>query len=146
MKFHDFQQAHSESVVALRALSQSVAAKGMDKVLLELVKIRASQVNGCAYCAQFHINLARKQGCSQSKLDQLAVWRDSPLFNARERLALEWTEALTEAAAHGATGEMRDRVASQFTHTEIETLTIAIATINAWNRIAGPLHFIPPEG
>src|SRR3546814_2700563 len=76
MKFHDFQQAHSESVVALRALSQSVAAKGMDKVLLELVKIRASQVNGCAYCAQFHINLARKQGCSQSKLDQLAVWRD----------------------------------------------------------------------
>src|SRR3546814_9282668 len=97
MKFHDFQQAHSESVVALRALSQSVAAKGMDKVLLELVKIRASQVNGCAYCAQFHINLARKQGCSQSKLDQLAVWRASPLFNARERLALEWTEALTEA-------------------------------------------------
>src|SRR3546814_16714729 len=62
MKFHDFQQAHSESVVALRALSQSVAAKGMDKVLLELVKIRASQVNGCAYCAKFHINLARKTG------------------------------------------------------------------------------------
>src|SRR3546814_8052017 len=87
---------------------------------------RAAQGNGCTYCAQFHINLARKQGCSQSKLDQLAVWRDSPLFNARERLALEWTEALTEAAAHGATGEMRDRVASQFTHTEIETLTIAI--------------------
>src|SRR3546814_6514496 len=70
MKFHDFQQAHSESVVALRALSQSVAAKGMDKVLLELVKIRASQVNGCAFCAQFHINLARKQGCSQSRSEE----------------------------------------------------------------------------
>src|SRR3546814_17125757 len=115
MKFHDFQQAHSESVVALRALSQSVAAKGMDKVLLELVKIRASQVNGCAYCAQFHINLARKQGCSPSKLDQLAVWRDSPLFNARERLALEWTGAVTDAAAHGAPGEMGARVGTTFT-------------------------------
>src|SRR3546814_12369015 len=109
MNFHDFQQAHSESVVALRALSQSVAAKGMDKVLLELAKIRASQVNGCAYCAQFHINLARKQGCSQSKLDQLAVWRDSPSFHARARLALEWTSALPEAAADAAPGEARER-------------------------------------
>src|SRR3546814_20514583 len=89
MKFHDFQQAHSESVVALRALSQSVAAKGMDKVLLELVKIRASPVNGCAYCAQLHINLARKQRCSQRNLDQLAVWRYSTLLTERARIALE---------------------------------------------------------
>src|SRR3546814_11289633 len=102
MKVHDFQQAHSASVVALRALSQSVAAKGMDKVLLELVKIRASQVTGCAYCAQFHINLARKQGCSESKLDQLAVWRDSPLFGARARPRLAWHDAPAEGTAQGA--------------------------------------------
>jgi len=79
---------------ALRTMGQAIAESGLDKGLVELVKIRASQINGCAFCVQYHVNEAHKFSVPQGQLDQLAVWRDSPLFSAREAAALAWTEAL----------------------------------------------------
>ena len=84
---------------ALQALSKAVDASGLEKPLTELIKVRASQINGCAFCVQFHLNLSRKLGVAASKLDLVAVWRDTPaVFTPRERAALAWTEALTALA------------------------------------------------
>lgn len=144
MTFEDFYKSQPDAVSGLRALSRSADSTGLDKTLVELLKIRASQINGCAFCLQFHLNLARQLDCPPDKLDQLAAWHDSSLFGERERAALAWTEALTRDAAHGATAQAREHLATQFSGAEIEGLTIAIAAINAWNRLAGALHFAPP--
>ena len=98
IEFADFKQLAPAAADALSALSNSVVDSGLanlDKQLIELLKIRASQLNGCAFCVQYHLNLARKVNLSQTKLDLVAVWREAGIFNAREKAALEWTEALT---------------------------------------------------
>ncbi|WIV99646.1 carboxymuconolactone decarboxylase family protein [Kinneretia aquatilis] len=140
-------EAHAGGVVsALRDYSRAVDASGLDKGLVELLKLRASQINGCAFCLQFHLNLARKLGLPQRQLDQLAAWRDSHAFSARERAALAWTEALTRMAAAPVEGTLYADLQAQFSEGEIANLTAAIAAINAWNRIAGALRFTPPGG
>src|ERR1700678_2152026 len=95
MEFAEFDQKAPAARAALSALSKAVDDSGLEKALTELIKIRASQVNGCAFCVQFHLNAARKAGVSQTKLDLVAVWRDTGVFSAHERAALAWTEALT---------------------------------------------------
>jgi len=140
-------ETHAGGVVsALRDYSRAVDASGLDKGLVELLKLRASQINGCAFCLQFHLNLARKLGLPQRQLDQLAAWRDSHAFSARERAALAWTEALTRMAAAPVEGSLYADLQAQFSEGEIANLTAAIAAINAWNRIAGTLRFTPPGG
>ncbi|HEY1091845.1 MAG TPA: carboxymuconolactone decarboxylase family protein [Burkholderiaceae bacterium] len=129
---------------ALRALGQAVADSGLEKSLIELVKVRASQINGCAYCTQFHINDARKLGVSQAQLDQLACWRDSLVFSAREAAGLAWTEALSRVAMEHVGEAVYAQLQAQFSESEIAFLTAAVANINAWNRICGPLLFTPP--
>ena len=123
------------------------ANSGLEPALLELVKTRASQINGCAFCVQFHLNLSRKLGVAQSKLDLVAVWRDTPaVFTARERAALAWTEALTtlaRATGHGVEDPDYNAVREHFSKTEVAFLTAAIANIQAWNRIAVSLRFAP---
>lgn len=129
---------------ALRALSASLAEAGLDAGLAELVKLRASQINGCAFCLQFHLNAARTLGLPRAKLDLLAVWQETDLYDARERAALAWTEALTRMPQHPLSPAAFDALKPVFDTREIVLLTGAIATIQAWNRIAGALAFTPP--
>jgi AhpD family alkylhydroperoxidase len=143
LDFAAFQAASPEAVAALRALSAE-ASQGLDKGLVELIKVRASQINGCAYCAKLHSDWARRDGVPQAKLDLVAVWREAPLFDTREQAALAWMEALCAPGDHAAVSDARDWVSTVFSPDEVLRLTLAAAAINAWNRIAGPLGFPPP--
>ena len=129
---------------ALSALSKAVVDSGLDKALTELIKIRASQINGCAFCVQFHLNLARKTDLPQTKLDLVAVWREAGIFTVREMAALGWTEALTKVTPAGVSDEAYENAVAEFTESELAFLTVAIASINAWNRIAMAYRFTPP--
>ena len=139
-----FDQAVPGAVAALRSLSQAVDATGLDKRLTELVKVRVSQLNGCAFCLKLHLDWARKAGVPGLALDLLATWREVEVFDVRERAALAWAEALTGMAARHVSDAAFAEAARQFGQTELAALTTAIATINAWNRIAGSLRFEPP--
>ena len=146
MDYAAFTETAGGAAAALQALGKAVDASGLDKTLTELVKLRASQINGCAFCVQFHLNLARKLGVAPVKLDLAAVWRDAPVFTPRERAALAWTEALTglaRATGHGVEDHEYDAVRAQFSAAEVAFLTAAIANIQAWNRIAVALRFAP---
>ncbi|RDI99023.1 carboxymuconolactone decarboxylase family protein [Dyella solisilvae] len=138
-----FSKAFPDVVAALRTVSHA-AGKTIDKGLLELIKVRASQINGCAFCLQLHLNWAREAGVPQVKLDRVAVWREAHGLSAEERAALAWTEALTDPTWRPHTESARKELATVFSDEQLVTLTIAIASINAWNRIAGPLGFTPP--
>ena len=148
MDYAEFVDTAGGVSAALQALGKAVDASGLEKPLTELIKLRASQINGCAFCVQFHLNLSRKLGVAPAKLDLVAVWRDTPaVFTARERAALAWTEALTtlaRASEHGVEDSAYDAVREQFSKTEVAFLTAAIANIQAWNRIAVSLRFAPP--
>lgn len=138
-----FAQLAPDANAALIALSKAIDASGLEKTLTELVKLRASQINGCAFCLQFHLNVARGAGVSLAQLDQLAAWKDSSVFATRERAALAWTEALT-CADQGAEDALYLQVREQFSESELAFLTAAVGLINAWNRIAVGLKFTPP--
>ena len=129
---------------ALLALGKAINASGLAPDLLELIKLRASQLNGCAFCLQFHLNMARKLDLATEKLDLLAAWVEAPVYSERERLALAWTEALTLASEGGASDALYDQLLAEFGATHLSFLTAAIANINAWNRIAMGLRFAPP--
>lgn len=142
MTFNEFDKAAPGAVAALRALGQCVDASGLEKTLTELMKVRVSQINGCAFCIQFHLNLARKLGVPAQKLDLVAAWRDVDVYSDRERAALTYAEVATRdpgAAAH-ALAEAR----TIFSQSESIMLAVSVATINQWNRIAAPLLFPPP--
>lgn len=140
----DYDDLAPAAVAALRALGKAVDDSGLEKTLTELIKIRASQINGCAFCIQFHLNMARKLGVEAAKLDLLAAWREVGVYTARERAALAWTEALTRMDRHSVSDATYAQVQAQFTRSEIAFLTASVGAINAWNRIAGALHFEPP--
>ena len=129
---------------ALLAIGQEVEAAGLDRGLLELVKLRASQINGCAFCLGYHLNAARKLGVAQTRLDLLAAWHDAAIFSETERAALAWTEAVTNLTAHGAPDAAYDAVRAHFTEAETVFLTVQIGLINNWNRIGVALRFAPP--
>lgn len=141
-------QAFAEFFPGFRAGMTTIAAgfndSGLEPELRELIKIRASQLNGCAFCIQFHLNDARKLGVPAVKLDLLPAWRDAGIYSARELAALEWTERLTRLAQEEVEDEVYNRIALHFSPREIAFLTAAIAQINAWNRVAAPLRFTPP--
>jgi AhpD family alkylhydroperoxidase len=139
-----YDQTAPAVVAALLALGKAVDDSGLDKALTELVKLRASQINGCAFCVQYHLNESRKLGMPSAKLDLAAAWRDAGVFSAREQAALAWTEALTLMARGSVPDSVYAELQEQFSAPEIAFLTAAIGTINAWNRIAGALHFAPP--
>jgi len=141
--FPQFKALAPAVYAGLAAISQAVVASGLGKDLVELLKIRASQINGCAFCCQFHLTLARAAHVPQAKLDLVAVWRDSPIFSSRERAALAWTEALTKIADDIADDSSYSALQAEFSETEIAHLTTAIGHINAWNRIAASLRFTP---
>jgi AhpD family alkylhydroperoxidase len=131
------------AVAALQALSKTASEAGLEKELIELIKIRASQINGCAFCLQYHLTEARKAGVAAEKLDLAATWPDAGIFSEREQAALKWTETLTRLAENGAPEEVYAAVRKHFNETETAFLTVAIGTINAWNRIGVGLSFPP---
>jgi AhpD family alkylhydroperoxidase len=144
IEYPAFSQTASGVTAALTALSKAVSDSGLDTALVELIKVRASQINGCAFCVQYHLNAARKAQVSATKLDMLVVWREAGIFTAPERSALEWTEALTRVTPAGITDESYQLASQQFSESEFAFLTAAIASINAWNRIAMAYRFTPP--
>jgi AhpD family alkylhydroperoxidase len=121
---------------AYRAMAAFDRSIELDSALRELVKIRASQINGCAYCIALHTRDARKAGEGEQRLYALAAWRESPLFTERERTALELTDTITRIGESGVPDAVYERAASEFSTAELANLIFAITAINAWNRIA----------
>lgn len=144
VSYESFARLAPAARTALAALDKAVDDAGLDKSLREIIKLRASQINGCAFCVQYHLNVARKLGVPARKLDLVAVWREAGVFSPREMAALDWTEALTgmtlEVTSELAYAQLREH----FSEPEAVFLTIAIGTINQWNRIAVALRFDPP--
>lgn len=133
----DFTKASPAALQAVLGLENYVSKQsGLDRHLIHLLKLRASQINGCAYCVDMHAKEARRSGLSEQWINLVSVWRESPVFDERERAVLEWTEALTNVAATGAPSEAYEPLKDHFTEKEIMDLTVAIGTINVWNRIA----------
>jgi len=125
-------------------LSESVHASGLERSLIELVKIRASQINGCAYCIHMHTAEARRAGESEEAIYLLDAWRESPIYSDRERAALAWTEALTRVADTHAPDEDYARLDEHFSDAEKVKLTLLIGVINTWNRIAIGFRSVHP--
>ncbi|WP_454628776.1 carboxymuconolactone decarboxylase family protein [Bradyrhizobium cenepequi] len=142
-EYADFQKLAPDVYDAVRALGQMAAKAGLDKQLLELVKLRASQINGCAFCVQFHILQAESLGISADKLNLVVVWREAPQFSSRERAALAWTEALTMLSG-GVSDEAYAEACAEFSEQELSYLTSAIAAINVWNRYGVAYRWTPP--
>ena len=128
--------AAPETIKAAVALETQLANSGLEQSLYHLVKTRASQINGCAYCIHMHTKDARAHGETEERLYLLDAWRESPLYSERERAALAWTEALTLIAETHAPDDVYDEVRKHFTEQETVNLTMLIGMINLWNRLA----------
>ena len=132
-----------DALKAMRELEKYVAASGLERSLYELVKTRASQINGCAYCLDMHTKDARKAGETEQRLYALSAWRETPFFTDRERAALEWTEALTLISENDVPDSLYDGVHKHFDENEMVALTMAIVAINGWNRLAIGFRTVP---
>lgn len=132
----DFYKASPDAAKAMLALEAAVNKLGLEPALLDLVKLRSSQINGCAYCVDLHSSDARKRGESERRLHAVAVWRESPFFTDRERAAMAWTESLTLLSQTRAPDADYEWLSSQFDERERVNLTVAINAINGWNRLA----------
>jgi AhpD family alkylhydroperoxidase len=126
------------------AFSMGVKKAGsLDAKLLHLVDIRVSQMNGCAFCVDMHVKEAKIAGERELRVHHVAIWRESPLFDARERAAFEWAEALTKVGAHGVDDELYARTREQFGEKELADLTFAVMNINGWNRASIAFRPVP---
>ncbi|MBE7538202.1 MAG: carboxymuconolactone decarboxylase family protein [Opitutaceae bacterium] len=125
-----------KGVEAMRALETHVRQSGLDHSLLELIKTRASQINGCAFCLDMHTKDARAAGETEQRLYGLSAWREAPYYNARERAALAWTEAVTLVSESHVSDDAYEEVRRHFDEPELVNLTMAIVAINGWNRLA----------
>lgn len=134
-----------EPIKALAAVETAIKASGLEHSLIELVKLRASQINQCAYCIHMHATDARKAGETEMRIYLLSAWRESSLYSPRERAALGWTEALTLISETGAPDEDYAAVKREFTEAEQVNLTMLIGTINVWNRFAIGLRAAHPK-
>ena len=136
--------AAPEGAKAMMEVEKSLQNSGLEASLQDLVRLRASQINGCAFCIHMHVTEALTHGEDALRLQLLDGWRDSPLYTDRERAALNWTEALTRIAKTHAPDEAFDQLRGQFSDGEIAWLTLLVAQINAWNRIQISLRAIHP--
>ena len=128
---------------AMLGLEKQVGKAGLDSKLLDLVRMRASQINGCAYCLDMHSKDARAAGESEQRLHALPAWRETPFYTERERAALAWTEALTLISEGHAPDDVYDALRKHFTEEESVSLTMAIVAINGWNRLAIGFRRLP---
>jgi len=132
--------ASPEGYQKLLGVAAFLAHSGLDTNLLELISMRASEINGCSWCLDYHSKHLRQQGETEQRLYLLSGWRDAPVYTPRERIALEWTEALTLIAGHTIPDDLYQRAREQFSETELANLTIAVGLINVWNRINVAFH------
>jgi AhpD family alkylhydroperoxidase len=132
----DFYKASPDALKALIALDVAVGKLGLEPALLDLVKLRASQINGCAFCVDLHASDLRKKGESERRVYAVTVWRETPFFTPRERAALAWTEAITCVADTHAPDADYDALRAAFSEAERVNLTLAIGLINSWNRLS----------
>ncbi|MNF46263.1 Carboxymuconolactone decarboxylase family protein [compost metagenome] len=139
----DFYTASPEALKAMITLEGAVSKLPLEKSLIELVKLRASQINGCAFCVDMHTADARKSGETERRLYAVSVWRETPFFTPRERAALAWTESLTLLSQTHAPDEDYEQLSAEFDAREMVDLTVAITTINAWNRLAVGFRKMP---
>ncbi|MGF6533985.1 AhpD family alkylhydroperoxidase [Paraburkholderia sp. GAS206C] len=139
----DFYKASPTGTRAMMALEKAVSECGLEKPLMELVRLRASQINGCAFCVDMHTTDARKGGETERRLASVVVWREAPFFSERERAALEWTEALTLVAQTHVPDAVWNAVRPHFTDQELADLTMLVVAINGWNRISVGFRKIP---
>ncbi len=139
----DYQKASPNAVKAMMGLDAAVHRSGLDPGLIELVKMRASQINGCAYCLDMHSKDAIARGETAQRLFGLDAWRETPYYTERERAALEWTEAVTLVSQTHVPDEAFEVVKEQFSDEEIMNLTLAVVAINGWNRIAISFRLVP---
>ena len=140
----NFYQAAPESIKALTAVETQIQSSGLEQSLIELVKTRASQINGCAFCINMHTQDGRKHGETEQRLYLLNAWRDAPLYTDRERAALAWTEAVTLISETHAPDDVYQELRKHFSEAEAVNLTMLIGTINAWNRLAIAFRAVPP--
>jgi AhpD family alkylhydroperoxidase len=139
----DIRKVSPEGMKTLSALHAFVRGCGLGHTLLELVKLRASQINGCAHCIDMHAKELRAAGESEQRIYLLTAWRESPIYDARERAALAWTEALTLITNDHVPDQVYDEARSQFSETELANLTLAIVAINGANRINIAFRTVP---
>jgi len=140
----NFQQAAPDTIKAFIALETQIQSSGLEQSLIELVKTRASQINGCAYCINMHTQDARKRGETEQRLYLLDAWREAPAYTDRERAALAWTEAVTLISETHAPDDVYEEVRAQFSDAETVNLTALIGAINAWNRLAIAFRAVHP--
>jgi AhpD family alkylhydroperoxidase len=140
----NFYQAAPETIKALTVLETQIQSSGLEQSLIELVKTRASQINGCAFCINMHTQELRADGESEQRLYLLNAWRESPFYSDRERAALAWTEAVTLISETHAPDDVYAEVRTHFSEAETVNLTMLIATINAWNRLSISFRAVPP--
>lgn len=140
----NYLQAAPETLKAMTALESHLANSGLEQSLYHLVKTRASQINGCAYCIHMHTRDARAHGETEERLYLLDAWRESPLYTERERAALAWTEALTLISETRAPDADYELARAQFKDDELVNLTALIGMINAWNRLAIGFRSVHP--
>ncbi|WP_370631889.1 carboxymuconolactone decarboxylase family protein [Phyllobacterium lublinensis] len=133
-----------EAIKPMLKMEESIASSGLETSLIKLIKMRSSQINGCAFCLDMHSKEARKHGETEQRLYLLDAWRESPAYSERERAALAWTESLTLIAETHAPDSVYEELKRQFTEEEIVKLSMLIVTINGWNRLAIGFRSIHP--
>jgi len=139
-----FVKTAPQAQAALLAMGKTADESGLNKQLIELVKLRVSQINNCAFCLQIHLNVARKLGIAQEKLDLVATWPEAGIYSGEECAALAWAETLTHLAGRSVPDEAYDAARKHFSAEELTFLSVSIATINAWNRLGAAFRFAPP--
>ncbi|KXU86585.1 alkylhydroperoxidase [Paraburkholderia monticola] len=139
----DFYKANPAAIKALLAVEERIGKSALEKSLTELVRLRASQINGCAYCVDMHTSDARKGGETERRLATVVVWRETPFFTDRERAALEWTEAVTLVSHEHVPDAVWQAVRPHFSDEELVDLTLLVSAINAWNRFAISFRKMP---
>lgn len=138
-----YAKASPGTVEAMGALEKYVRNSGLDPGLIELVKLRASQINGCAYCIDMHTKDARARGETEQRLYSLSAWQETPFYSDKERAALAWTEAVTQVSASRVPEDVYELVRRHFNEKELVDLTTAIVAINGWNRFAISFRAVP---
>ena len=141
----DLMHVNPGIIHAMLGLERQVRQAGFDHKLLDLVRMRASQINGCGYCVDMQSKDARANGETEQRLYGLSAWRETPYYSARERAALEWTEALTLVSQTGVPDDVYERVRQQFSEEELAELSLAVVAINGWNRLNVAARTVPGD-
>ena len=144
ISYETFQKTAPGAQAALLAMGKSTEDSGLDKTIVELAKLRVSQINNCAFCLQIHLNVSRRFGLPPEKLDLVATWHEAGIFSDKECAALAWSETLTRLDGRSVPDEAYEAVRRHFSEAEVISLSVAIANINAWNRLGAAFRFAPP--